>query len=148
MLRTRSSDPFGLGRFTAAQDADGTYERALAELRAGRKTSHWMWFVFPQIAGLGSSPTSRRYAISSLEEARSYLAHPVLGPRLLECTRLVADLGGRTARDVFGEIDAVKLRSSMTLFAIASSEEPVFGAVLDRFFGGSRDPATEERVAT
>ena len=139
------SDPFDLARFTAAQDADGTYVRALAELRAGRKRSHWMWFVFPQIAGLGHSPTSRLFAIASVAEARAFLEHPVLGPRLLQCTRLVADLAGGAA-DIFGETDAAKLRSSMTLFAIAAPHEPLFGEVLNRFFGGSRDRATGERV--
>jgi len=140
------SDPFDLARFTAAQDADGTYVRALAELRAGRKTSHWMWFVFPQIAGLGHSPTSRLFAIASVAEARAFLEHPVLGARLLRCTGLVANLTGPAASDIFGETDAAKLRSSMTLFAIAAPHEPLFGEVLDRFFGGSRDRATEERV--
>jgi uncharacterized protein (DUF1810 family) len=140
------SDPYDLERFVAAQDAGGTYERVLAELRGGRKASHWMWFVFPQIAGLGRSETARRYAISSLAEARAYLAHPVLGGRLVECARLVTGLTGRTAADVFGDIDATKLRSSMTLFERAAAHEPVFGEVLERFFGGSRDPATLQRV--
>jgi uncharacterized protein (DUF1810 family) len=136
-----------LARFTEAQDAGGTYPRALAELRAGRKTSHWMWFVFPQIAGLGRSPTAQAYAIASLEEARAYLGHPVLGPRLLESARALADLEGTaTAEQVLGSIDAMKLRSSMTLFARAAPEEPLFERVLDRYFGGAADPATEERL--
>jgi uncharacterized protein (DUF1810 family) len=139
-------DPFDLARFVAAQDADGTYARALAELRAGRKTSHWMWFVFPQIAGLGRSPTAVRYAISGLPEARAYLAHPLLGPRLVEASRALTELTGRSAVDVLGGIDALKLRSSMTLFAAAAPEEPVFGEVLARFFGGERDPETERRL--
>src|ERR1700757_3448214 len=110
-------DPYDLQRFVAAQDSGGTYEQARAELRSGRKRSHWMWFVFPQIAGLGQSPTSRRYAISSLDEARAYLAHPVLGARLLDCARIVGELDDRSAEEIFGAIDAMKLRSSMTLFA-------------------------------
>jgi uncharacterized protein (DUF1810 family) len=141
------SDPHGLERFVAAQDHAGTFDAALAELRAGRKRSHWMWFVFPQIAGLGQSPTSRRYAISSLEEAREYLAHPVLGPRLIECARVVGELEERSAQDVFGGIDALKLRSSMTLFARADPGNPVFGRVLDVYFGGAPDDATERLLA-
>jgi uncharacterized protein (DUF1810 family) len=141
-------DRYDLERFTAAQDAAGTYQRAVAELRAGRKASHWMWFVFPQIAGLGQSAISRRYAISSLDEARAYLRHPVLGPRLAECARLVAGQApGRTAEQIFGGIDAMKLRSSMTLFARAEPSEPVFAQVLDLFFGGVRDDATERLLA-
>ena len=140
------SDPHGLERFVAAQDHAGTFDAALAELRAGRKRSHWMWFVFPQIAGLGQSPTSRRYAISSLEEAREYLAHPVLGPRLIECAGIVAATEGRTAEQIFGEIDAMKLRSSATLFLRAAPEEPVFGQVLGRFFDGAPDPATDRLI--
>ena len=141
------ADPYDLQRFVAAQDAGGTYDAALAELGAGRKRSHWMWFVFPQIAGLGQSPTSRRYAITSLDEARAYLEHPVLGPRLREATRTFAELTGRSAEEVFGGIDAVKLRSSMTLFARAAPEEPLFGRVLDIYFGGSPDPATDRLLA-
>ena len=121
----------------------GAYQAAVGELRAGHKRSHWMWFVFPQIAGLGQSPTSKRFAISSLDEARAYLAHPVLGPRLLECTRVVAELQGRTAPDIFGGIDAIKLRSSMTLFARADPDNPLFCRVLDAYFGGVADEATE-----
>jgi uncharacterized protein (DUF1810 family) len=137
------NDPFELERFVAAQDQGGTYLAAVAELRAGRKRSHWMWFVFPQIAGLGQSPISRRYAISSLAEARAYLAHPVLGTRLVECAMIVAGLSGTSAQDIFGGIDAIKLRSSMTLFARADPGNPVFGEVLDAFFGGDPDEATE-----
>jgi uncharacterized protein (DUF1810 family) len=135
-------DPFDPERFVAAQDQGGTYEAAVAELRAGRKRSHWMWFVFPQIAGLGQSPISRRYAISSLDEAKSYVSHPVLGPRLIDCARVVAGLGSDSAEEVFGGIDALKLRSSMTLFARADPRNPVFGEVLDAYFGGEPDPAT------
>src|ERR1700750_1531474 len=109
-----ADDRYDLQRFVAAQDSGDTYEAAIAELRDGRKRSHWMWFVFPQIAGLGRSPTAQRYAIASLEEAQAYLAHPVLGPRLLECARVLTELSGLTASDVFGGLDALKLRSSMT----------------------------------
>src|ERR1700758_3781910 len=109
-------DQYNLERFVAAQDAGETFGMAIAELRQGRKTSHWMWFVFPQIAGLGMSPTSQRYAISSLDEARAYLEHPVLGPRLVECASIVASNDDATAEQIFGGIDAQKLRSSMTLF--------------------------------
>jgi uncharacterized protein (DUF1810 family) len=135
------ADEFDLDRFVAAQDRDRTYERALAELNHGAKQTHWMWFVFPQIAGLGQSANSQLYAISSLDEARAYLHHPVLGPRFMECTRVVAALDG-TARSIFGGIDEQKLRSSMTLFARAAPEEAVFTQVLDRFFDGHADTAT------
>lgn len=140
------SDPYNLQRFVAAQNSGGTYARALEELRSAHKTSHWMWFVFPQIAGLGQSQMSRMYAIGSLDEARAYLAHPVLGPRLRECARVVAETQGKTADAVFGGIDAVKLRSSMTLFHSADPSEPAFKAVLDRYFSGILDPSTEERL--
>jgi len=140
------SDAFGLERFVAAQDDGRTYDRALAELTAGRKTTHWMWFVLPQIAGLGSSPMAQRYAIRSLDEARAYLAHPVLGPRLLAAAHAVAAGPAPDAVSLLGSIDAQKLRSSMTLFARAAPDEPVFPAVLDRYFGGAADPATEERL--
>ena len=135
-------DAFGLERFVAAQDVGDTYDAAVAELRAGRKRSHWMWFVFPQIAGLGQSTMSRRYAIRSLAEARAYLAHPVLGPRLIEASRAVKRVGG-TAEAIFGGIDAKKLRSSMTLFARADPTNPVFQDVLDAYFGGVPDEATD-----
>jgi uncharacterized protein (DUF1810 family) len=133
-----------LDRFVQAQAA--TYQQALAELRAGRKTSHWMWFVFPQIEGLGRSPTARHYAISGLEEARAYLAHPVLGPRLRESASALLGVPHRSAEDILGGIDALKLRSSMTLFARAAPDEEVFRTVLDRFYGGEPDPATERRL--
>jgi uncharacterized protein (DUF1810 family) len=136
-------DRYDLGRFVAAQDRGGTYQAAVDELRAGRKLSHWMWFVFPQIAGLGHSPVSRRYAISSLAEARAYLAHPVLGPRLIECTGIVRDLRGRTAEEIFGGIDALKLRSSVTLFARADPANLLFGELLDAYFDGVADELTE-----
>ena len=136
-------DPYDLARFVTAQDAGGTYDDATAELRRGRKTSHWMWFVFPQIAGLGYSPTSRRFAISSLDEARAYLAHPVLGPRLIECAGIVAQTQDRTAEQMFGDLDAQKLRSSVTLFLRADPGAPVFTQVLDQYFDGLPDPATD-----
>ncbi|HEU5483818.1 MAG TPA: DUF1810 domain-containing protein [Microlunatus sp.] len=135
-----------LERFVAAQDAHGTYDQALAELRAGRKTSHWMWFVFPQIAGLGRSGMARQYAIADLDEARTYVAHPVLGPRLVTAAESVITHRDRTAEQILGGIDAVKLRSSMTLFAQAAPDQPIFRIVLDRLFGGEEDPATLERL--
>lgn len=137
------ADSHHLQRFVAAQDAGGTYQAAIAELRAGQKRSHWMWFVFPQIAGLGESATSRRYAISSLAEAKAYLEHPLLGPRLLECARILGELRGRAAAEIFGGIDAMKLRSSMTLFTYADPSNTLFPAVLDDYFGGERDELTE-----
>jgi uncharacterized protein (DUF1810 family) len=139
-------DPYDLGRFVAAQDAGATYQRAAAELRRGLKTGHWMWFVFPQIAGLGQSQVSRKFAISSLEEAAAYLRHPVLGPRLIECARLAAEVHGRDAGQIFGGTDARKLRSSMTLFMRADPGEPLFGRVLGQYFGGLPDPATDQRL--
>lgn len=135
-----------LERFVAAQDADGTYDQALAELRAGCKRSHWMWFVFPQIAGLGRSSTAQHYAISGLDEAQTYMAHPVLGPRLIACSRALTDLETDDPVDVLGPVDAMKLRSSMTLFARAAPEEPVFREVLDQYFGGELDAATVGRL--
>lgn len=134
---------FHLQRFVDAQDSGGTYRRAVTELRAGHKAGHWMWFVFPQLAGLGTSPTSRLYAITGLAEARAYLAHPVLGPRLRECALIVARLESVDATEVFGGIDAQKLCSSMTLFRRAAAEEQTFQHVLDRYFAGAADPATD-----
>lgn len=142
----QAEDPYDLQRFVTAQDAGGTYARATAELRAGRKSSHWMWFVFPQIAGLGYSPTARMYAISSLAEARAYLAHPVLGPRLAECAAVLAGLRGRTAEQIFGDVDAMKLCSCVTLFARAAPGEPVFRQVLEQYFGGVPDAETVRRI--
>jgi uncharacterized protein (DUF1810 family) len=136
-------DQHRLQRFVDAQDDDGTYESALRELSDGRKRSHWMWFIFPQLAGLGQSPTSRRYAISSLEEARAYVEHPVLGPRLEECARALLQRTGGSARDIFGGIDAMKLRSSMTLFHRADPDNALYSEVLDRYFGGEPDEATD-----
>lgn len=142
----RMSDRYRLQRFVDAQNAGGTYAQAVRELRAGRKVSHWMWFVFPQIAGLGRSGTAQQYAIASLAEAQAYLAHPVLGPRLLACAQAVAATEDRTAEQIFGSVDAVKLRSSMTLFARAAPDEPVFRDVLARYFAGAEDDATLERL--
>jgi uncharacterized protein (DUF1810 family) len=134
-----------LSRYVAAQA--GTYDAALAEVRRGRKSSHWMWFVFPQLRGLGRSETSIHYGIGDLEEARAYVADPVLGPRLREiAAATLAAPPGHSATDVFGPIDSMKLRSSMTLFAHVDPDEPVFRAVLDRFFGSVPDPETLELI--
>jgi uncharacterized protein (DUF1810 family) len=141
-----TSDPYNLERFVDAQNSGGTYQRALDELRRGQKTSHWIWFVFPQIAGLGQSATSKLFAISSLDEAQAYVRHPVLGPRLVEAARIVAETGGRTAEQIFGALDAQKLRSSMTLFMRAVPSEPVFSTVLERYFDGAADAATDARI--
>jgi uncharacterized protein (DUF1810 family) len=140
-----SNDPYNLARFLTAQA--GSYPAAVAELRAGRKTSHWMWFVFPQLAGLGRSTTARFYGISSLDEARAYLADDLLGARLRETAGLIAATTGRTAEEIFGAIDALKLRSSMTLFHRADPDEPTFRAVLDRYYDARTDPATDELLA-
>ena len=129
-----------LSRFVHAQAPD--YDRALAELRAGHKRSHWMWYVFPQLDGLGSSPTSKYFAIQSLDEARAYLAHPILGPRLVECAEAVLDVEGRSAREILGSPDDLKLRSCATLFACVSPAGSVFHRVIDRYYGGARDPRT------
>ncbi|MFC7849822.1 DUF1810 domain-containing protein [Arthrobacter sp. NPDC057388] len=141
------NDPHDLERFVTAQDDGATYTQALEELRAGSKRSHWMWFVFPQIAGLGQSATSRRYAIASLDEARAYLRHPVLGRRLVECAAAVDNVSNRGATEIFGGIDARKLQSSMTLFLRAAPEEQVLGRVLEHFFNGEADPATDRLLA-
>ena len=137
---------YDLDRFVAAQNADGTYQQALSELRAGRKASHWMWFVFPQIAGLGRSGIARRYAIADLGEAGAYLTHPVLGPRLVTAAESVITHRDRSAEEILGDIDAIKLRSSMTLFTHADESQTVFRTVLDTFFDGDEDPATLERL--
>jgi uncharacterized protein (DUF1810 family) len=150
MISSGESDPYLLDRFVTAQDQGGTYQRAVAELRRGRKTSHWMWFVFPQIAGLGLSAISRQYAISCLDEARAYLAHPVLGPRLRECAAIVGGTEGRTAEAIFGSVDALKLRSSMTLFIAVGDENEdtinLFRVVLAKYFDGVPDDATVTRL--
>jgi uncharacterized protein (DUF1810 family) len=142
-----AEDPFHLRRFVDAQEDAAIYARALGELRAGRKQGHWIWFVFPQIAGLGSSPMSQAYAIRSLDEARAYLAHPVLGPRLRESTEaLLAAAPGTSAEAILGGIDAIKVRSSMTLFHRAAPSEQLFKDALDRFYAGEPDPATDRRL--
>ena len=133
--------PDPLDRFLVGQR--DTYGGALAELRAGRKTGHWIWFVFPQLAGLGRSELSRYYAITSLDEARAYLAHPVLGARLRESAAALLATNGRSAADTLGSIDAMKVRSSMTLFHRAAPDDPVFAEVLARFYGGVPDPSTD-----
>lgn len=134
------SDPFDLQRFVDAQA--GAYDTALAELEAGRKRSHWMWFVFPQIAGLGHSPTAQFYAISSLDEARAYLAHPKLGQRLVRCAETVATSSAASLEALFGPVDALKFVSSMTLFHMAACEAGPFQAALDRWCGGALDVRT------
>jgi uncharacterized protein (DUF1810 family) len=145
MNTNTSNDPYDLNRFVQAQL--GVYETALAEIRAGRKRSHWMWFIFPQFAGLGFSATSRHFAIRSREEADAYVAHPVLGTRLRACAEAVLAVEGRSAREIFGSPDDVKLRSSVTLFAAVSPEGSVFHQVLDRYFGGRPDARTLELLA-
>jgi uncharacterized protein (DUF1810 family) len=144
--RERHNAPMSdaIERFVTAQD--GVYPEVLDELRNGRKTGHWIWFVFPQIAGLGMSATSQHYAISSLDEARAYLAHPVLGPRLRECAGILLETEGPTALEIFGSIDAKKVRSCMTLFHRAAPDDPVFAQVLDRFYDGIPDEATDARL--
>ncbi|MGA7199705.1 DUF1810 domain-containing protein [Roseiarcus sp.] len=131
---------FDLQRFVDAQAP--IYPRVCEELRAGRKESHWMWFIFPQIAGLGQSPTSVRFGIFSLDEASAYLSHPILGPRVKECATLAVNVEGKTARQIFGGIDETKFRSSMTLFMKAAPDVTVFQQCLDKYFGGAPDPAT------
>ncbi|MGO8967110.1 DUF1810 domain-containing protein [Mycobacterium sp.] len=140
-----ASDRFDLQRFVDAQAR--VYPDVLDELRAGRKRSHWIWFIFPQVDDLGSSPTTARYAISSLEEARAYLRHDVLGPRLHECTRLVNAVQGRSIGEIFGSPDDLKVRSSMTLFARATQDNEDFVELLARYYGGEEDPLTWERLS-
>ncbi len=138
-----NADPFDLRRFVEAQER--VYDTVLAELRNGAKRSHWIWFVFPQLQGLGRSATAQKYGISSLDEARAYLAHPVLGPRLRECAGLVAGITGRSADQIFGWPDNLKVRSSMTLFAHATDDPEIhadFRGVLDKFYAGEDDQAT------
>lgn len=135
-----ADDPHDLGRFVRAQEAD--YERALSEIRGGRKQSHWMWYVFPQLDGLAFSSTSRRYAIRGLDEARAYLAHPVLGPRLLECAEAALGVEGRSASEIFGSPDDLKLRSCATLFARVSPPDSVFDRLLGKYDRGGRDGRT------
>ncbi|MGV0850262.1 DUF1810 domain-containing protein [Mycolicibacterium phlei] len=144
-MDTTPGDPFDLQRYVEAQQR--SYDVALAELRAGRKRSHWIWYVFPQLRGLGSSAMADRYGISGIEEARAYLAHEVLGPRLRECARVAAAIEHGSAEEVFGWPDNLKVRSSMTLFSLATDDDAEFRAVLDRFYGGERDPVTVERLS-
>jgi uncharacterized protein (DUF1810 family) len=143
-LENSGPHPFDLHRFVDAQD--GVYDTVLAELRAGRKQSHWIWFVFPQLRGLGRSPMAQRYGISSIDEARAYLDHDVLGPRLRECAEHVARSGRVSAQDLFGWPDHMKVRSSMTLFARATDDNAVFRDVLEKYYGGEEDPLTVERL--
>jgi uncharacterized protein (DUF1810 family) len=138
------NDQFNLQRFVDAQQP--VFEAARAELRAGRKRTHWMWFIFPQIEGLGHSDMARRFAIASLDEAKAYLAHPILGARLRECSRLVADLDGRAVDAIFPYPDDMKFQSSMTLFARAAPDEAVFGDCLRKYFDGVPDAATLQRI--
>jgi uncharacterized protein (DUF1810 family) len=140
--KARMADAYNLQRFVDAQAP--VYARALAELKRGAKQTHWMWFIFPQIAGLGSSLTAQFYAIGSLAEARAYLAHPVLGPRLVECTTAVNAVAGRSAHAIFGSPDDFKFRSSLTLFREAAPDEPAFGQALSSYFGGEPDPKTRQ----
>jgi uncharacterized protein (DUF1810 family) len=144
MANGEVSDRYGLQRFVDAQA--GVFEQACSELRAGRKRSHWMWFIFPQIKGLGSSPMAMRFAISSLAEARAYLDHAVLGPRLRECCEIVVGMAGRSVDEIFGYPDDLKFHSSMTLFAQAAVENRVFLDALEKYFGGELDQATLERL--
>jgi uncharacterized protein (DUF1810 family) len=139
-------DPYRLSRFVNAQNRNGTYEQVTAELRTGRKVTHWMWYIFPQVQGLGRSPMANEYAIGSLAEAQAYLRHPLLGPRLTECAQLLLAIDGKDAPAILGSIDAIKLRSSMTLFARADPQQTVFRQVLDRYFQGSEDPETIKRL--
>jgi uncharacterized protein (DUF1810 family) len=144
MSDTAANDPYNLQRFVEAQEH--VYEEVLSELRNGRKSGHWMWFIFPQIEGLGHSYTAREYAISSPAEAAAYLNHPVLGPRLRECTRLVNLVEGRSVKEIFGHPDDMKFRSSMTLFAHAAPDDGVFKDALKKYFAGAFDPLTLERI--
>jgi uncharacterized protein (DUF1810 family) len=140
-VRGGVSDPHHLARFVEAQE--GSIARALAELRAGQKESHWMWFVFPQAAGLGSSAMAQRYAIQSRAEAEAYLRHPILGPRLVECAEVLLAVGGRTAEEILGHPDYLKLQSSMSLFAAVAPPGSVFERVLGKYYAGQADPRTE-----
>lgn len=143
-MSSNPSDPFHLQRFVDAQNV--AYATVCSELRAGHKQSHWMWFIFPQIAGLGSSATAKYYAISSLAEAKAYLSHPILGPRLAECCRLVTGVEGRSAEEIFGYPDYLKFRSSLTLFAAAALDPRPFEVALGKYFEGKADPAKVERL--
>ena len=140
----KADDPHDLQRFVDAQNP--VYDRVRAELKSGRKQTHWMWFIFPQIAGLGHSAMAQRYAISSLREAQAYLDHAILGPRLRECTRLLIGVEGRSAREILGPPDDMKFRSCLTLFAHAAPDEQVFRDALDKYFNGDFDRSTVERL--
>jgi uncharacterized protein (DUF1810 family) len=144
VVTVNSADPHDLQRFIAAQDP--LYDGVIGELRAGRKRTHWVWFIFPQLKGLGRSPTAQYYGIASREEAVAYLGHEVLGPRLRECTRLVLDIEGRSVGEIFGSPDDLKLRSSMTLFARCADDNAEVVGVLDKFYGGAPDFATISRL--
>ena len=144
-VEAQIADPFDLQRFLDAQAP--VYDQVRRELKVGRKQSHWMWFIFPQIAGLGQSPMSVRFAIASLDEAKAYLAHPVLGARLRECAWLTLDVEGKTASEIFGSIDEIKFRSSLTLFARAAPEDDLFERCIDKYFAGASDPATTARLS-
>jgi uncharacterized protein (DUF1810 family) len=138
-------DPYDLQRFVRAQEGD--YNAALAEIRGGRKRSHWMWYIFPQFDGLGMSPTSRQYSVKSLAEAKAFLSHPVLGPRLLECAEAALAVDGRTAEEIFGYPDDMKLRSCATLFAAVSPTDSVFHRIIDKYFHGEADAKTLRLIA-
>ena len=144
MSNPDSSDPYNLQRFIDAQDS--VFGQVCSELKRGQKTGHWMWFIFPQIQGLGDSPTTRYYAITALAEARAYLEHPVLGARLRECTQLVIAAGSSSAVQIFGSIDALKFRSSMTLFTHATSDNQLFQDALNKYFNGQFDDSTLQRI--
>lgn len=142
----KPGDPFNLARFVSAQEH--VFDVALHELRQGRKESHWMWFIFPQLEGLGSSSMARKYAITSLDEATAYLRHPLLGSRLISCCRALLSVQGKSAWEIMGSPDDLKLRSSMTLFALIANAPPEFREVLEKFFGGGEDPRTRELLAS
>ena len=144
-MKPDGRDPYDLARFVGAQE--GVYEQALAEIRTGRKRSHWMWYVFPQFKGLGSSPTSMQYAIGSAAEARAYVAHPILGPRLMECAEATLQIDGRSALEIFGSPDDMKLCSSATLFASVSPAGSVFHRLIDKYFAGKEDVRTIELLS-
>jgi uncharacterized protein (DUF1810 family) len=145
LFKRRDDDPYNLARFVAAQEP--VFAQALLELRRGEKVGHWMWFIFPQIAGLGRSQTAQTFAISSRQEAEAYLQHPVLGPRLRECSRAANLIEGRSAREIFDDPDELKFRSSMTLFANVATDKSVFEEALEKYFGGRPDVATLRKLA-
>ena len=144
MSGTKENDPYHLQRFVDAQNP--VFAQVCSELRAGRKRSHWIWFIFPQIRGLGDSPLAQEFAITSLEEAQAYLDHPILGARLRECCQLVNLVEGRSIEEIFGYPDDLKFRSSLTLFAHAASDNQIFKEALEKYFNGEDDPLTLERL--